>query len=189
MKHHQTEENLSQFKPGQDSSVAQSSLHQAKARLTKGFAKVVAGGRIVRLQNENLFWKEWSRVESPFNLKQMTTGTHEQAVLESVASNLEAGIEMVGHQEVCLAKIGGRLSEIAFLSIMHETPSVVTRIECPCRFDSNHRETKSENWLYQLLTIRPCSQKVRPSLLPLPCRLTESGRASQLTVPISSNLA
>ena len=45
----------------------------------------------------------------PVQSEANAAGAHEQAVLESVASNLEAGIEMVGHQEVCLAKIGGRL--------------------------------------------------------------------------------
>jgi hypothetical protein len=43
----------------------------------------------------------------------LTSNTHAQAVLESISSNLEAGIVLVDHQEVCLAKMGGRLSEIA----------------------------------------------------------------------------
>ena len=107
---------------------------------------MVAGGRIgVDFNTGSRSWKEWLP-EGVRSTEPMTTGTHEQAVLESVASNLEAGIEMVGHQEVCLAKIGGRFPRPC-LSIMREGPSAMTRKECPCRFDSRHRETKLENWL------------------------------------------
>lgn len=82
--------------------------------LTQGFAKVVAGGRVVRLRNDKPFLERMvlggEHSDGP---KLPTSSTHAQAVLESIASNLEAGIEMVDHQEVCLAKMGGRLSEIA----------------------------------------------------------------------------
>ena len=88
----------------------------AVKKVRGGFAKVVAGGRIVRLQNEKPF------------LERMVTGnrpnTHSHlppdsmAVLESIKANLEAGIELVDAQETALAKIGGRLSEIA-LSLNH----------------------------------------------------------------------
>ena len=144
MKHHQTEENLSQFKKGQDSPASQSSLHQAKARLTKGFAKVVAGGRIVRLQNEKPFLERMVTGGEPVQSEANAAGAHEQAVLESVASNLEAGIEMVGHQEVCLAKIGGRLSEIA-LSLNHaRNPECgeQDRMNLQIRFESSRDEIR-----------------------------------------------
>ena len=81
--------------------------------LTKGFAKVVAGGRIVRLRNDRPFLERMVTGGQSTEPKLLTSSTHAQAVLESISSNLEAGIEMVDHQEVCLAKMGGRLSEIA----------------------------------------------------------------------------
>ena len=75
-----------------------------------GFAKVLVGGRVVRPDTE-----------LPF-LERMVTGsgsTHlevkprEAAILESVASNLEAGIKIVDQQELGLAKIGGKLADIS----------------------------------------------------------------------------
>lgn len=75
-----------------------------------GFAKVVAGGRVVRPDGE-----------LPF-LERMVTGTlpaeekanaRESAILASVASNIEAGINIVDEQEVGLAKIGGKLADIS----------------------------------------------------------------------------
>ncbi|MDG1138460.1 MAG: hypothetical protein P8N49_02945 [Opitutales bacterium] len=77
---------------------------------TPGFAKVVAGGRVVRPDGE-----------LPF-LERMVTGTlpakekanaRESAILASVASNIEAGINIVDAQEVGLAKIGGKLADIS----------------------------------------------------------------------------
>ena len=82
--------------------------------LTQGFAKVVAGGRIVRLRSDKPFLERMVLGGSHSGGTELpNSSTHAQAVLESIASNLEAGIEMVDHQEVCLAKMGGRLSEIA----------------------------------------------------------------------------
>jgi hypothetical protein len=113
MKHNHTEENEYQFNPSTQSSTVQASMHPGKARLVKGFPKVVAGGRIVRLQKEKPFLERMVTGGLRSESENSNSGAHEQAVLASVASNLEAGIEMVGQQEVCLAKIGGRLSEIA----------------------------------------------------------------------------
>jgi hypothetical protein len=144
MKHHHTEENLSQFNPGQPASVAQAGMHPEKARLARGFAKVVAGGRIVRLQHEKPFLERMVTGGAPGQPEPPTSGTHEQAVLESVASNLEAGIEMVGHQEVCLAKIGGRLSEIALSLNNARTPRCdeQERMSLQIRFESSRDEIR-----------------------------------------------
>ena len=86
---------------------------KSQAALAKGFAKVVAGGRIVRLQKDKPFLERMVLGEATPHTPVTPSRTHAQAVMESVATNLEAGIELIDHQEVCLAKMGGRLSEIA----------------------------------------------------------------------------
>jgi len=78
-------------------------------KMAQGFAKVVAGGRIVRLRREAPFFERLVTGEA----SPTPTAVKSQAILESVASNLEAGIKMVDKQETCLAKIGGRLSDMA----------------------------------------------------------------------------
>ncbi len=44
---------------------------------------------------------------------QVAPSTKETAILESVASNIEAGIHIIDEQEVGLAKIGGKLADIS----------------------------------------------------------------------------
>ena len=78
-------------------------------QVSRGFAKVVAGGRIVRLRKEAPFFERLVTGESA----PTETVVKSRAILESVSSNLEAGIKMVDKQETCLAKIGGRLSDMA----------------------------------------------------------------------------
>ena len=86
---------------------------------------------------------------------------------------------MVGHQEVCLAKIGGRL-EIA-LSLNHaRSPECdeKERMSLQIRFETPR--TKSENWPNQLLTTRPCFPRDRQANYH--CRTdSRSGKASRLT--------
>lgn len=85
-------------------------------RSAQGFAKVVAGGRIIRLRNDAPFYERLVTGEVP--PASTNDAIHAKAVLDSVTSNLEAGMNMVDKQETCLAKIGGRLSEIA-LALNH----------------------------------------------------------------------
>ena len=72
--------------------------------------------------------------EKPF-LERMVTGTrpdqrlftetdsgYAEAVLSSVAVNIEAGIRYLEHQEGTLAKLGGKLSEIAALLTASRSP-------------------------------------------------------------------
>ena len=73
------------------------------AKLSQGFAKVVAGGRIVRLRNDKPFLERMVTGVKSSHSNQSTSGNHAKAVLESITSNLEAGIDMVDHQS-CLAK-------------------------------------------------------------------------------------
>ncbi len=97
--------------------------------LKNGFAKVVAGGRIIRIDSQKPY------------LERMVTGTSipgvtvshkskskELAILESITANLDAGIKFADQQEMSLAKIGGKLSEMALC---------LNKTRCP---DSDHTE-------------------------------------------------
>ena len=87
-------------------------LNRQKTAPKGGFSKVVAGGRVIRLQSDKPFMERmitgYSIPGSP-----PTNELNSLAVLESIQSNLEAGIDLIDCQETGLAKIGGRLSEIA----------------------------------------------------------------------------
>ena len=77
-----------------------------------GFPKVVAGGRIIRIDSSKPY------------LERMVTGhdsnansslakenkSKDLAALETITANLNAGIKFVDRQETSLAKIGGKLS-------------------------------------------------------------------------------
>ena len=76
----------------------------------RGFAKVVAGGRIIRLRKDVPFYE---RLVTGFPSATNEFEKRSRAILDSVSSNLEAGLNMVDRQETFLAKIGGRLSEMA----------------------------------------------------------------------------
>lgn len=144
MKDHQNEHNLPLFQAGNQSPIGIAQAQSIKPKLAKGFAKVVAGGRIVRLQQGKPFLERMVTGEVSSLSEPPESSSHEKAVLESVASNLEAGIEMVGHQEVCLAKIGGRLSEIA-LSLNHaRTPqcSEKEKVSSQVRFESSRNQIR-----------------------------------------------
>jgi len=112
--------------------------------LTKGFAKVVAGGRIVRLRNDKPFLERMVTGGHSTEPGLQTSSTHAQAVLESISSNLEAGIEMVDQQEVCLAKMGGRLSEIALSLNQVRSPQSDdnSRRESQVRFEASRDEIR-----------------------------------------------
>jgi flagellin-like hook-associated protein FlgL len=51
------------------------------------------------------------------------SNTVEMAVLETITANLNAGIKFVDTQEISLAKIGGKLSEIALSLNKTKSPS------------------------------------------------------------------
>lgn len=91
------------------------------SHLLKGFSKVVAGGRVIRMQKEKPFLE---RMVTGHTSLPVTTGAklNSLAVLESIQSNLEAGIDLVNCQETGLAKIGGRLSEVALTLNQADSP-------------------------------------------------------------------
>jgi len=102
-----------------------------------GFAKVIAGGRIVRpdpTKSEVERMVTGSNFQNPEINK--TKSAHAKAVLESVTANLEAGIGLVDRQETALAKIGGKLSEIALILNQSKSPKAtqVDRIKYQQKF-------------------------------------------------------
>jgi hypothetical protein len=80
-----------------------------------GFAKVLVGGRVVGL-NKNKPFGDRMLAEGISQISENRTPelpAIEHEILESVATNLEAGVKLLDKQEYSLAKMGGRLSEMA----------------------------------------------------------------------------
>lgn len=98
-------------------SLAQSSPDPGKThRKLSGFAKVLAGGRVIGLNKDKPFADRMlaDGVTNCF-LSNPKDVSIEQIILESVATNLEAGVKLIDKQEFALAQMGGRLSEMALL--------------------------------------------------------------------------
>jgi len=89
-----------------------------------GFAKVLAGGRVVKLDRDKPFMERFIGCTlSPAEIAHKDNRSRGQVVLETVVANLEAGVKLVDKQELFLAKFGGRLTEIALsLNKARETP-------------------------------------------------------------------
>jgi len=77
-----------------------------------GFAKVLAGGRVVKLDNTKTFGERFLGADIQSN-KSSPGYSSDQAILETIVANLEAGVNLIEKQELSLAKFGGRLAEIA----------------------------------------------------------------------------
>jgi hypothetical protein len=80
-----------------------------------GFAKVLVGGRVESLDNNKSFGDRMlaEGVSQITGKRAPELPTVEHVILESVATNLEAGVKLLDKQEYALAKMGGRLSEMA----------------------------------------------------------------------------
>ena len=105
----------------------------------KGFPKVVAGGRIIRIDSNKPYLE---RMVTGGELNKGTktskaSSSVEMAVLETITANLNAGIKFVDTQEISLAKIGGKLSEIALSLNKTKSPSasVQERVEMQSTFE------------------------------------------------------
>ena len=93
-----------------------SSSPRKKHQKLSGFAKVLAGGRVIGLNREKPFADRMiAEGVTNFTNAELKDIPVEQVILESVATNLEAGVKLIDKQEVALAKMGGRLSEMALL--------------------------------------------------------------------------
>ena len=78
-----------------------------------GFTKVLVDGKVVGVDNSKTFRERMiGRISSP-SQHSAKCSTNSLAILESVSANLEAGMKLLDKQELSLAKIGGKLSEIA----------------------------------------------------------------------------
>ena len=106
----------SSLKPIQFLRDDQHTIIRPSENLQQGFAKVVAGGRVTGIDSDKPYLERMVTGSTP-TLGPLSdnslTKSKEQVILESVSSNLEAGILITDHQETALAKIGGKLSDIA----------------------------------------------------------------------------
>jgi hypothetical protein len=120
-------------------------LNRQKTVPKGGFSKVVAGGRVIRLQADKPFMERMITGHS-IPGSPPTNELNSLAVLESIQSNLEAGINIVDCQETGLAKIGGRLSEIALSLNQVQSP----RSTPDDRIASQHRFEQCQAKIRQL---------------------------------------
>jgi hypothetical protein len=117
-----------------------------KNKLKGGFSKVIAGGRIVRpdpTQSELVRMVTGS--SNAYLDSENSKTSHAIAVLESVTANLEAGIGLVDRQETALAKIGGKLSEIALVLNQTRSPrsTDADRVESQEKFEVSRDQIRT----------------------------------------------
>ena len=107
-------------------------------KLQQGFAKVVAGGRIIRIDSGKPYLERMV-TGSVSTVDHAISTSKETAVLDSVKANLEAGIQLVDAQETSLAKIGGKLSELALYlnNSRHPEANEKERASLQVRFKSS----------------------------------------------------
>jgi hypothetical protein len=128
-----------------------------------GFAKVLSGGRVVNLQKDKPFVDrmlsdgistyptEPNKINPPL----------EQVILESVAINLEAGVKLLDTQELVLAKMGGRLSEMALSfniarqNIEHAQDAQQSYEDSLANFRRLSKETFDHTALFSMGTAKP----------------------------------
>jgi len=82
-----------------------------RVKSLSGFAKVLVDGKVVGVDQSKTFQE---RMIGRAGHQESSKQTNQSfALLESVSANLEAGMRLLDKQELSLAKIGGKLSEIA----------------------------------------------------------------------------
>ena len=104
------------------------------------FAKIIAGGRIVRPDPNKPELVRMVTGDSKMVNDTALKSAHAKAVLESVTTNLEAGIGLVDRQETALAKIGGKLSEIAL--ILNQVKNPKSTEELRIQYQSDFIESR-----------------------------------------------
>lgn len=108
--------------------------------IEEGFAKIIAGGRIVRPDPNKPELVRMVTGDSKMVNDTALKSAHAKAVLESVTTNLEAGIGLVDRQETALAKIGGKLSEIAL--ILNQVKNPKSTEELRIQYQSDFIESR-----------------------------------------------
>jgi hypothetical protein len=103
-----------------------------------GFAKVLAGGRVVGLNKEKPFADRMLADGVTCHIQEagLDDPKVEQIILESVATNLEAGVKLLDKQEVALARMGGRLSEMA-LSLNRVRADLAQSLDAQAKFEES----------------------------------------------------
>jgi len=133
-----------------------------------GFAKVLAGGRVVGLNKEKPFADRMLADGVAFQIQNsgLDDSAVEQIILESVATNLEAGVKLLDKQEFALAKMGGRLSEMA-LSLNRSRADLKNSLDAQMQFeDSRHhlqsiaKETFDHTALFSMGAAKPITLAV-----------------------------
>ena len=95
-------------------SFSQAKVVGSPPKVLAGFAKVLVNGRVVGVDNSKSFQERMIGINPSSNESpQSPCKNDDLALLESVSANLEAGMRLLDQQELSLAKIGGKLSEIA----------------------------------------------------------------------------
>ena len=98
----------------------------------QGFTKVLVNGRVVGVDKSKSFQDRMigdGMIHSTIESQPYST----IALLEIVTANLEAGMKLLDKQELSLAKIGGKLSDIA-LSLNQAREYADKQDEAQCRF-------------------------------------------------------
>lgn len=141
---------------------------QSAHRQLAGFAKVLAGGRVVGINHDKRFADRM--IHDGVTRSRSTDGPVdrpvEQVILESVATNLEAGLKLLDKQELSLAQIGGKLSEMALcLNQVRRQPqhaeSAQARFEeTRNRFRALTRETFDHTAVFSMGPAQPISVTV-----------------------------
>ena len=99
------------------------SVHQflkvaMQQKLSQGFARVLSGGRVIRLDVHKPFTERLIGLGGK-NFSNASKADYHQAILQSVQANLEAGLAMIDAQELALAKMGGDCRRLPFPLTTH----------------------------------------------------------------------
>ena len=122
--------------------LAQSSTpFRAPRNKLAGFAKVLAGGRVVGLNKDKPFADRMlaEGVACHIQTAGLDDPKVEQIILESVATNLEAGVKLLDKQEVALARMGSRLSEMA-LSLNRARADLSQSSDAQSKFEKSRHQ-------------------------------------------------
>jgi hypothetical protein len=98
-----------------------------------GFTKVLVDGRVVGVDKSKTFQERMVGSLCTTDSHKSKPADHNYALLQSVAANLEAGMRLLDQQELSLAKMGGKLSEMA-LALNQARHSVDKQAESQERF-------------------------------------------------------
>lgn len=108
------------------------------------FNKIVAGGCVVRLCDTKSIADRMigDGVSKMLGSSKTSLETTNKVILEMVVANLSAGVSLLDKQELMLAKIGGRLSEMA-LCLNHSRANPKNHLDAQTRFEVSRANYRS----------------------------------------------